>query len=102
MTNFRRHRTEQGLGPREKREAKELSLWPFDAAGQSCVVSRTQEEPGEESDCGLREGTPVRVYAPSMEPTNHVLWFCKFRGEEGGWGRHSVEGKRQASLQIPP
>lgn len=35
MTNFRRHRTEQGLGPREKREAKELSLWPYDAAGQS-------------------------------------------------------------------
>lgn len=44
----------------------------------------------------------MRVYAPSMEPKNHVLWFCKFRGEEGGWGRHSAEGERQALLQIPP
>lgn len=101
MTDVRRRGAVQGLGPREKREDKELSLWPYDAAGQSCVDSGTQGEPGEESDCGLRQGTPVRIKALSMEtglPTKHVFWFCKIWGVEGGWGRHTVEGERQALL----
>lgn len=90
MTDFRRCRAEQGLGPREKREAKELSLWPYDAAGRSCVVSGTQREAGEESDCGLRQGTPVRVKAPSWSLASPQTMFSRFvrfgEWREGGVG----------------
>lgn len=46
----------------------------YDAAGQSCVVFGTQE-PGEESDCGLR-GDPSEGLCPfhgAQKPCSLVL-----------------------------